>query len=88
MCSVDVSDYMSEINPDALMMQGWDDCILGVCYQTYSEPVVAYSKRLIIKKLRDSGKTIEEAEDEFIHMTTVDHGESTPVYIDVLNNET
>ncbi len=85
MCDgIDISDYITEINPDALMMQGWDDCILGICYQAYSDPVVAYSKRLIIKEIMADGTTIEEAEEKFEHMISVDHGENTPVYVDVL----
>ena len=82
---IDIFDVIAEINPDALTMQGWDDCILGMCYQTYSEPVVAYSKDRIIKKLLDDGKTIEEAEDMFGHMYNTDRGENSPVFITVLN---
>lgn len=88
MCDgIDISDYVTEINPDALMMQGWDDCILGICYQAYSDPVVVYRKSSIIKKIMDDGETIEEAEEKFEHMVSVDHGENTPVFVDVLTSD-
>lgn len=89
MCDgIDIADYVAEISPDALMMLGWDDCILGICYQRHGNPVVAYRKSSIIKEIMADGKTIEEAEEQFKHMVSVDHGEGTPIYVDVLENET
>ena len=35
-------DEIAEINPEAMMADGFDDAILGMCIQFGTEPIVAY----------------------------------------------
>ena len=35
-------DEITDINPEAMLADGFDDAILGVCVQFGSEPVAAY----------------------------------------------
>jgi hypothetical protein len=38
----DIRDELAEIDPDLLYMDGFDDCIIGICEAFGSVPVVAY----------------------------------------------
>ena len=35
-------DEIAEINPEAMMADGFDEAILGMCIQFGAEPIVAY----------------------------------------------
>ena len=76
-------DEIIEINPEAMLADGFDDAILGMCVQFGSEPVVAYdfNKCVEIVMERD-GMEREEAID-FINFNVVGAyvGLSTPVFI-------
>jgi hypothetical protein len=76
-------DEIIDINPEAMLADGFDDAILGMCVQFGSEPVVAYdfNKCVEIVMERD-GMEREEAID-FINFNVVGAyvGLSTPVFI-------
>jgi len=36
-----------------LVMDGYDDCIVGICYRCGQEPILAYDMNKVIKKLMD-----------------------------------
>ena len=76
-------DEISDINPEAMLADGFDEAILGMCVQFGSEPVVAYdfNKCVEIVMERD-GMEREEAID-FINFNVVGAyvGLSTPVFI-------
>lgn len=46
---------------DLMFMDGYDDCILGVVDGFAKEPVVAYDRDKVLKKLTEDGMTAEEA---------------------------
>lgn len=86
MCSINIFDYIAEINPEALSISGYDHCIIGLCH-FYNGTVIAYDKQRIINTLRDrDGMTIENAEkffEDYIHTSYT--GDNMPVFITILN---
>jgi hypothetical protein len=86
MCSINIFDYIAEINPEALSINGYDHCIIGLCH-LYSGSVIAYDKQKIINTLRDrDGMTIENAEKFFEDNICISPtGDDLPVFITILN---
>lgn len=72
-----------ELPEDALIMDGYDDCIIGTCERFgFSDIVVAYDYDKVIKKLMDEGMTDEEAVEFFeFNMLGAWVGDKTPVFI-------
>jgi hypothetical protein len=76
-------DEISEINPEAMLADGFDEAILGVCVQFGSEPVAAYDFNKCVEILMErDGMEREEAID-FINFNVVGAyvGLNTPVFI-------
>ena len=74
-----------DILPDALIMDGFDDCIVGVVEKFGEEDVVCYSKEKVIEKLIESDMNTEEAL-EFFYFNQIGAylGENTPCFIEYL----
>ena len=76
-------EEISELNPEAMMADGFDDAIIGMCIQFGAEPLVAYNyeKCLEILVERD-GITKTEAID-FMEFNVIGSyvGLNTPVFI-------
>jgi hypothetical protein len=76
-------EEIAEINPDALMCDGFDDAIIGMAERINLGPVVAYSvsKILDIMVERD-GMTYEEALEYYdYNIVGAWMGENTPIFI-------
>ena len=76
-------DEIIDINPEAMLADGFDDAILGMCVQFGSEPVVAYDFNKCVEIIMErDGMEREEAID-FINFNVVGAyvGLSTPVFI-------
>ena len=75
-------DEMVEIYGEMLTMDGYDDCIAGVCTRFGQEPVIIYDRAKIINKLMADGATYEEAEEfhEF-NQAGAWVGERTPAFL-------
>lgn len=54
-------DQIADINPDLLLMDGFDDCILGVGSRFGSEEFVIYDLSKVIAQLESQGMTHDEA---------------------------
>ena len=52
-------DQIADINPDLLIMDGFDDCIVGIGTRFGSEEFVIYAK--VIAQLESQGMTYDEA---------------------------
>ena len=72
-----------ELPEDALILDGYDDCIVGTCERFgFSEVVVAYDYNKVSKKLMDEGMTDEEAQEFFdFNIIGAWVGDKTPVFI-------
>tara|TARA_R100001509_G_C4829647_1_gene202841 strand:+ start:686 stop:946 length:261 start_codon:yes stop_codon:yes gene_type:complete len=76
-------DEIAEINPEAMLADGFDDAILGMCVQFGAEPLVAYDYEKCIEILIErDGMTRIEAID-FIQFNVIGAyvGLNTPVFI-------
>jgi hypothetical protein len=72
-----------ELAPDAMIMPGYDDCILGTAELFGKPTLIAYDKDKVINKLiRKEGMTHDEAYEWFEHNMVGSYvGEGTPVFI-------
>lgn len=77
-----IRERIAEDYPDALFMDGYDDCILGTVRRFGMEPVVIYDEAKIIQKLMSEGLTEEEAY-EFFEFNQIGgwHGDKTPCFL-------
>ena len=69
--------------PEMVQMDGFDDCILGICHRFGQPPIIAYDFDKVILKLMDDGMTYEEAV-EFWEYNQIGAyvGESTPCFVE------
>jgi hypothetical protein len=76
-------EMIEEMYPEALKMDGYDDCIIGVCRRFGSDGVIAYDVEKVLEKLMKDGMTYEEAR-EFFEYNQIGAwvGEKTPVFIE------
>ena len=66
-------EEIAELNPEAMMADGFDDAILGLCKQFGTEPLVAY----------DYEQCIQILMDDFMEFNVIGSyvGMHTPVFI-------
>lgn len=76
-------EEIQEINPEALLCDGFDDAIIGMAERINLGPVVAYSVEKIIQILiNEHGLSYEEAYEYFDYNILGSWmGENTPVFI-------
>lgn len=67
---------------EMLKMDGYNDCILGVCRRFGQEDIIAYDYNLVIQKLVRDGMSEEEA-SEFFEYNQIGAwmGDQTPCFI-------
>ena len=64
-----------------LRMDGYNDCIIGVCYRFGQEPIIAYDYDKVIEKLMED-MTEEEAVEWFeFNQIGAWVGDTTPCFI-------
>ena len=76
-------EEIAEINPEALLCDGFDDAIIGIAERINLGPIVAYSVDKIIDIMVErDGMTYEEA-FEFYEYNIIGSwmGENTPIFI-------
>lgn len=74
---------MTELVTDGMLkMDGFDDCVVGICERFGMEAVLAYDRDKVIEKLVADGMTQEEAE-EFFEYNQIGAwmGDRTPVFV-------
>ena len=74
---------MTELVTDGMLkMDGFDDCVVGICERFGMEAVLAYDRDKVIAKLMGEGMTEEDAE-EFFEYNQIGAwmGERTPVFV-------
>jgi len=82
-----IRELLSDIDGDILLMDGFDDCIIGICQGFGVEPVVAYDYDLVIAQLQSHGMSYEEAvEYHEFNQAGAYVGERTPVFIQRIEN--
>ncbi len=61
----DIISTLEELNPEAIMYDGFDDAIVGMIARCGTEPLALYDREKCIQILVDKGVTYEEAVDYF-----------------------
>ena len=76
-------EEIAEINPDALLCDGFDDAIIGMAERINLGPVVAYSVSKIVEIMVErDGMSYEEAIEYYDYNIVGSWmGENTPVFI-------
>ena len=73
-------DDLTDINPEAMIWDGFDDAVAGIGYRCGMKPVVVYDRAKCIKVLRDQGLSWEDAEEYFCYNVEGCYvGEMTPI---------
>jgi len=88
-------ERIKEEYPEVLLMDGYDDCVVGICHRFGQEPIVAYSRSKVLKKLQmeavkniDDGLSEDEAVEFFeFNMIGAWVGDQTPCFIEEVGNE-
>ena len=70
--------------PEALKMDGYDDCIIGICHRFGQEAIIAYDYNKVIEKLKKSGMTHDEALEWFSYNQIGSWmGDTTPCFVEM-----
>jgi len=78
-----IQEEIENIGIDSIvLLDGFDDAILGMINPTSDNPAVAYSVRLIVEELIEQGMDHEEAYEYFdFNISSAHMGPNTPVYV-------
>ena len=87
-----IREWVSDYNEEALLADGFDSAIIGMCERIGIEPVVAYDREKCIDILMEEFKDDAE-DDEDLYLTALEYfeynvigsyvGEYTPVFITI-----
>lgn len=80
----DFINWVSEVSEfELLVMDGFDDCLVGVVTILGKQPVACYDRQKVIEKLVSQGMSEEEAREfhEF-NQAGAYMGDATPVFLD------
>ena len=81
-------EFIREYYPDLLIMDGFDDCIIGICSRFGQSDIVAYDLKKVIEKLMADGMTEEQAYEYYeFNQLGAGMGDLTPCFIDTLGHE-
>ena len=80
----DVLDRLRAENPYALLADGFENALVGICYRAGQLPLAAYDIEACMGILVMNGMGHEEAE-EYFHYNTLGSwmGEGTPVFLTI-----
>ena len=79
-----LEERLSEIGvEEALIMDGYDDCVIGILERFGMKPVVLYDKNKVIEKLIEEGCDDYESALEYYDFNQLGgwHGELTPGFV-------
>tara|TARA_R100001443_G_scaffold58369_1_gene68939 strand:+ start:3572 stop:3832 length:261 start_codon:yes stop_codon:yes gene_type:complete len=76
-------DEIAEINPEAMMADGFDEAILGMCIQFGTEPIVAYDYEKCLNILMERDDLTRTDAIDFMEFNVIGSyvGLHTPVFI-------
>ena len=84
-----IREEMNELYPDILIMDGYDDALIGVGERCGSEPIAVYDTDKIIKINMSQGMTEEEALEYFdFNQLGAYVGTGTPMFIHRVDYDT
>ena len=76
-------EEISELNPEAMMADGFDEAVLGMCIQFGGEPLVAYDYEKCIKILMEKDGLSRIDAIDYMEFNIIGSyvGLNTPVFI-------
>jgi len=76
-------EKISEINPEALLADGFNNAILGMCLQFGQEPVVAYDYEKCLEILEERDEMSRSEAEEYMEYNVIGAymGMYSPVFI-------
>ena len=76
-------EEISELNPEAMMADGFDDAIMGMCIQFGAEPLVAYNYEKCLEILIERDEITRTEAIDFMEFNVMGSyvGLNTPVFI-------
>lgn len=78
----DIINELHMSNPDALLADGFDEALIGICNRYGQPSLAAYDYEKCIKILMQDGISYEEAKEYFeFNILGAWVGEGTPVFI-------
>ena len=82
-----IEQYAEDNDVQPLVMDGYNDCIIGICHRFGQASIIAYDKKLVIRKLMIRDEMSEEEAEEFFNFNQIGgwHGEYTPCFIEVVD---
>lgn len=82
---VESTDLFAGFDPDEhdlVIMDGYDDCIVGVVERCGQRPIVCYDKDKVLYRLESNGMERDEAEDFFyFNQIGAWMGDATPCFL-------
>jgi len=74
------------LDEQTTLMDGYDDCIIGIVERFNQQPIVCYDKTKVLMKLHEGGLSPEEAMEYFeFNQLGAWVGDSTPCFITTTN---
>ena len=85
-----IREWVSQWNEEAMLVDGFEDAVVGVCERFGAVPVVAYDREQCIEILMErDGMDYEEAMEFFgFNVEEAYVGDGTPVFLTLLDKET
>lgn len=79
-----ILEQISEENPEAVVLDGLDEAIIGICRRFGQSPLLAYSREKCIEVfMKRDGMNHEQAEEWMgFNVEGLWAGDGTPVFID------
>ena len=78
-------DFVREMYPEVLLIDGFEECIKGIVIRFGQEPIACYDQCAVIEKLMKDGMDEEQAIEYFeFNQLGAWMGNMTPCFIDLL----
>ena len=81
--AADIRAYLAEENPEALLLDGFDDALIGISRRCGQPALAVYDQELCIKSLMQTGNMDYETADEFFEFNVAGAwvGDMTPIIL-------
>lgn len=78
-------EQVKEENPEAMLLDGFDEAIIGVCRRFGQQATVAYDYNKIIEILTEDGIMNEQEAIEYFEFNIIGAwvGDGTPVFVEM-----
>ena len=82
-----IADHLGEVNPEALLADGYEEAYLGICDRFGQDPIAAYDYEACIRILMDRDGMDEEEATEFFNFNTLGAGmgPGTPYFLTLVH---